>query len=260
MAFLFRSAAAISIIMCAPLAMADDKDKSPELREETRCFPAENIVKFISRFDGLKDSQRDSVDSNFNPSVEILDDGALPDRLYFKSGTVEETVLMEEDGQLPTFISRAKTADEETEICIQDKSRAGTPVDSPGAGLSMSFNIRYINRDGSYDMAELADGLKDGKSFYKKMVGGPAALLVPNMTHLVVSYEDEQVTPQIEAFNGDVRIDGLVTEPFDGAYVVTFKDLKKLGATHLKISGGDHFISPAPSIKTMKKFGIGGGG
>jgi len=260
MASLFRSVAVISIIMSAPLALADDKDNPPKLREEIRCFPAKDIKNFVMRFDSLKASQRDSVDAVFNPNFEIFDEGAFPDRFFLQHNDVQTDVLIEDDGLVPSFIDMLKAADDEGEMCIQDKARAGTPADSRGATFNMSLNIRYLNQSGVYDMDMLADGLKDGKSFYKKMVGGPMALLVPKMTHLVVSYEDEEVTPQIEAFNGDDRIDGLVTEPFDGAHVVTFKDLKKLGVTEIRISGGDHFISPTPSIETMKKFGIGGGG
>lgn len=258
MASFFRSFVAISLMMGAPLAMADDNDEALELREETRCFTAKGIRDFMGRFDGLKATQLDTLVASFRPRFEIKDEGALPDRFYLKSEGQEKDFVLDDDGGVPGFSSAVKGSSDESELCIMDKARAGTPVDQAGVNFSLPMSIRHINVSGNYDMAELADGLKDGKSFYKKMVGGPMAILVPKMTHIVVSYDDDEVTPQIEAFNGDDRIDGLVTEPFDGGHVVTFKDLKRLGATHLKVSGGEHSISPAPSIKTMKKFGIGG--
>ena len=249
----------ISLLAATPLAGAQSSDKTPELREETRCFPAKSIRNIYSRFDDLKASQRDTVDVFFQPQFIIQDEGALPDRLYLKHEAIETDLSMDEEGNLPGLAAKVKASHETAELCSQDKARAGAPVDEPGAGLSLGMNIRYINESGVYDMGEIEDGLKDGKSFYKKMVGGPMAILVPKMTHVVISYEDESLAPQIQAYKADAQIEGFEIEPFDGAHVIAVKDLKKLGATQLKISGGEHSLSPAPSIKTMKKFGIGDG-
>ncbi|MEP6343946.1 MAG: hypothetical protein ABJ275_11595 [Maricaulaceae bacterium] len=253
-----------SMVAIAPLSFAQDKDKDQdsettvELREEIRCFPAKGIRDFMGRFDSLEASQRDTIDVFFEPKFVIRDEGTYPDRYYLKQDGAEIDLPINEEGEVPDFVETVKNSAETSEICLQDKARAGTPVDQAGVSFSFPTSIRHIKADGTYDLATLKDGLKDGKSFYKKMVGGAMALLVPKMTHIVVSYDDETTAPQILAFKDDVALEGLESEFFDGAHVVRFKDLKKMGATHLKITGGDHSVAPAPSIKTMKKFGIGG--
>lgn len=259
MKHLIHISLALSCLALAPVSGAQDGEDPVELREETRCFAASNITGFVKRFDDLDASKRDSVDASIRPAIIINDEGDYPDRLYVQHGEQQDDVAIEGEGRMPTLIPLLKTAHEESEICLEDKARAGTPVSEPGASFNMSFSIRHINTSGTYAMAELEDGLKDGKSFYKKMVGGAMALLVPKMTHVVVAYEDDEANPQIDAYKGEERLGEFNIELFDGGHVIRLKDLKKLGATHLKVSGGEHFVSPAPSIKTMKRFGLGGG-
>lgn len=252
----------VSMVAIAPLSFAQDKDQESdaavELREETRCFPAKGIRDFVGRFDSLETSKRDTIDVFFEPKFVIRDDGTYPDRYYVKQGDKEIDLPINEEGEVPDFVETVKSSAETSEICLQDKARTGTPVDQAGVSFSLPTSIRHIKAEGTYDLETLKDGLKDGKSFYKKMVGGAMALLVPKMTHMLINYEDDTTPPQIQALNGETELEGLEYEIFQGAYVVKYKDLKKMGATHLKVTGGDHSIAPVPSIKTMKKFGIGG--
>lgn len=238
-------------------AVADDAEAAVELRDAIRCFPVKSIVNYMTRFDGLDDSRTDTLQANFKARMVIRDEGAYPDRVFLKSGDAETALVIAEDGRLQDFPPLAKAAPKDTEICVEDKARAGTPVDQPGASFSLPLSIELQNKSGTYKMAELVDGLKDGKAFYKKMVGGPLAMLVPKMTHLVISYDEDNVPLDIAVFKGDQLIDTPAVEAFSGAHVIRLKDLKNAGASHIKISGGAHNISPAPSIKTMKKFGFG---
>lgn len=241
----------------APLSAADEDAEVVELREETRCFPAKGIREFMGRFDDIEPSKRDNVDAFFRANFTIEDGGGYPDRFYIKQDAGEVDIAIDEEGLVPDFRETVKASSEGAELCVQDKARAGTPVDQDGGQFSLPLSVRFINTSGTYDLDELKDGLKDGKSFYKKMVGGPMAILVPKMTHMVVSYDDETTAPQISAFKDDVPIEGLESELFNGSHVVRFKDLTAMGATHLKVTGGEHTLSPVPSIKTMKKFGFG---
>lgn len=254
------------IILGAPAVMADDDesevaaevDVDVEVREETRCFPAEGIIGFMTRFDGLDETKTDTLHAVFAANINIEDEGGFPDRIYIKSGDQETDMPLDDEGLIQGFTPIIKAAPEGTEICIDDKARAGTPVDQPGATFSLPLSIRMKNESGTYDMAELKDALKDGKSFYKKMVGGAMALLVPKMTHLIVTYEEKETPLNLAVFNGDELIESPVAEVFNGGHVIRYKDLKKAGATRVEISGGEHRILPAPSIKTMEKFGFGG--
>ena len=247
-----------ALFFSASIGYADDEEEAVELREETTCFSVEGIADFMKRFDKLDESRTDTIHAIFQANLDVRDDGGFPDRFYLKSGDEENNLSFDDEGNIQEFTSLVKAAPEGTEICMQDKARAGTPVDQPGAVFNLPVSIRMKNQSGTYDIAELQDGLKDGKSFYKKMVGGAVALLVPKMTHLVVAYEDEATPLEFTVFNGDEPIAAPEAEAFNGGHVIRFKDLKKAGVTTLKVSGGAHHISPAPSVKTMKKFGIGG--
>lgn len=258
MRYFVTSFLSLSLWCSAPIALADDVEDIVELREETRCFAAKGIRDFMKRFDGLDDTKTDTLKAVFAANIDIRDEGSFPDRVYIKSGDDETNMPLDGEGVIQDFTQTVKTSPAEAELCIQDKARAGTPVNEPGAVLSLPLSVRMKNQSGRYDMAELQDGLKDGKSFYKKMVGGPAALLVPKMTHLVIAYDEDDVPLNLAVFKGDEPIDAPKVEPFNGAHVIRFKDLKKLDVTRIEISGGSHRISPAPSIETMKKFGFGG--
>jgi len=253
-----------SLSLCSVLSLsvftvsADESEEPVELREETRCFQAEGLINFIKRFDDLDESRTDTLHAVFEAKIEIRDEGEFPDSLYIKSGDQKTNMVLDDEGLIDGFETAIMAAEPESEICIQDKARAGTPVNQAGAVFNMPLSIRMKNTSGRYDMAELQDGLKDGKAFYKKMVGGAYALLVPKMTHLIVAYNEDDVPLNLSVFNNDAPIATPEAEPFNGAHVIRFKDLKKLGATHIEITGGPHRISPAPSVKTMKKFGFGG--
>jgi len=246
------------LLLSAPIGYADDEEEAVELRKETSCFPAEGIADFMKRFDELDASRTDTVHAVFEANISIRDEGGFPDRFYLKSGDEENTLSFDDEGIVQDFTPLIKAAPDGTEICMQDKARAGTSGDQPGVTFNLPVSIRMKNQSGTYDIAELQDGLKDGKAFYKKMVGGAMALLVPKMTHVVIAYEDEATPLDFTVFKGDEPIAAPESEAFNGGHVIRFKDLKKAGVTTLKVGGGAHTINPAPSVKTMKKFGIGG--
>lgn len=255
---IIRLSAILSIIATAPSAAAYSDHKDDELRSEIRCKPTKNVRKIESRFDDLKASKRDTVDAVVIPQIIIRDEGGLPDRIYLKHNDEEIDIAVNSYGKAPDLFTRIIASHEDTQVCVQDKARAGTSVDVPGAGLTLPISIRFKNNDGVYDMAEIDDGLKDGKSFYKKMAPGPMALLVPSLTHLVITYVDQSTPPQFVGYKGEELVGDVTIEPFDGSHVIKVKDLKDLGATHLKVLGGPHAMSPATSIKIMRKFGVSG--
>ncbi len=251
------------ICVSAPYVTADDQAdetaEPPALNEEFRCFSSTGIVNFMKRFDGLDEDKTDTIHAVFAANISVTDDGVLPDKVYIKSDTQETNLAFDEDGLIQDFEPSIKAAQEGSEICIQDTARAGTPVEQGRAVFNLPLSVRFKNMSGRYDIAELQDGLKDGKSFYKKMVGGAAALLVPKMTHMVISYDEEDALLNLAVFKGNEQIGTPEVEPFSGSHVIRFKDLKKAGATHIEISGGDHRLSPTPSVKIMEKYGFGGG-
>ena len=104
-------------------------------------------------------------------------------------------------------------------------------------------------------MAEISDGVKDGKSHYKKHLGGSAALFVPKMTHIAITYQVPDVTPNVSAI-----IDGETTpvtpEPYGDMWVIDVDALEDSEVETIRIEGGPYELYPVPSIKKMESLGI----
>lgn len=253
---------AVLLLGVSASAFAADEDDAAvvERREEIRCFPAKGIINFVKGFEGLDASRTDTIEAVFEANIEIHDGGALPERVFMRTGDEEVNLDLDDKGTMNDFAAISVTMSEETELCSQDKARAGQAIDpdKPASSFNVPMDIRFKNRSGVYDIAEVIDGLKDGKTFYKKMISGPASLLVPKMTHLMIDYKADDTPLELTAFNGDEPLATPNIEEFAGAYVLRLKDLKKAGATRLEVKGGVHSLSPTPSVKIMKKFGFGG--
>ena len=106
-------------------------------------------------------------------------------------------------------------------------------------------------------MTELKEGTKDGKSFYKKMIPAAVRMFMPETNYLAVNYDDLRVSgAEIYA-----RVDGkdipLTAELYKEKHVVSFKQLKDMGANALIVKGGAYSLQPTVSVKTMKRFGWG---
>ncbi|MGJ8563769.1 MAG: hypothetical protein ACSHXY_09465 [Alphaproteobacteria bacterium] len=244
---------AVSASMSSP---AFSKDKS-DTREAPECLPAEDIIKLFSKFDGLKPERRDTLEAALAARF-IADTPPMPDRLYMKDGGVETPFTIEADGQISDF-SKLKKGSKDTELCVDDPSRAGLKRKDDGLSFSIDFDIKFKKSGGSHSLAELEDGTDDGKSFYKKLFPGPAKLLVPKMTHVAVTYKDKGIQPNIHAMKADAALQGLIIEPFAGMHVIDIAAFKNMGADTLAISGGAYTLEPVPSIKKMKSLGFGEG-
>ena len=233
-------------------AFADDKDEAPQLRERINCFPAKSIAKFVSKFQGLDVDKRDTVDMMFAAKFEVKDGGALPDRIFMRNNGVEDNFTLEPDGNVPDFI-KIGSASEEVELCSDDPSRAGTPR---GEGINFSINndVHFLENTGYHDMASLKEGLKDGKSHYKKMVPGPMRMMVPKLTYVMIEYDAEDRVPQYSAMKGQEVVAGLTHETFCKTAMIKVEDIEDLGGDGLKVMGGSYNLTPVPKPKTLAKF------
>ena len=140
------------------------------------------------------------------------------------------------------------------ELCVDDPTRVGLPMDEDGVSFSVDFEVRYKQTDGVHMIDELKDGTKDGKSYYKKIVPAPVRLFLPKFDHVTITPEIENAALIIKAQMDDAILPGLTVEEFHGSYVVDVDELENLGADRLVIQGGAYYMEPTPSIKAMKKF------
>jgi len=244
---------ALAGLLISMPALAEDKeDTAPKLRELVNCFPAKDIMKFVSKFQNIDAEKRDTVDMIFSAKFKANDGGVLPERIFIRDNGVEQNFKLAPDGEVPDF-KNIGTASEAAELCSEDPSREGTPQ-GEGLNFSISSDVHFLTNTGYHDMASLEDGLKDGKSHYKKMVPGPMRMLVPSLKYVMIEYETEDTPPQYSAMKGDTPVEGLDHVTFCELPIIKVKDLEDLGADGLKVMGGAYKLSPVPGVKTLAKF------
>ena len=247
----------LKAIICAGLmlsapAFADDKEEAPALRERINCFPAKNIRTMAAKFQKIDADKRDTVDMIFAAIFTAKDGGALPDRLFIREEGAEQNFTLNADGSVPDF-ARIGSVSEDAELCMEDPSREGTPR-GEGLKLSIGSDVQFLENTGYHDMATLKDGLKDGKTHYKKMVPAPMRMLVPKLNYVMIVYDAEKTSPQFTAMKGQTPIDGLDHEIFCDNAMINIKDMEALGADGLKVMGGAYKLTPVPGPKMLAKF------
>lgn len=249
---IYRAIALGALLMSTP-AFAEDKEvEAPKLRELVSCFPAENITKMVAKFQSLGADKRDTVDMLFEATFKVKDGGELPARIFTRDAGVEKNFTLNPDGSVPDF-DKIGTVSESAELCAEDPSREGTPR-GQGISFSMSNDVHFLTNSGYHDLATLQDGLKDGKSHYKKMVPGAMRMLVPTLKYVMIEYDVEDTPPQFTAMKGQEPVEGLQHETFCELAMIKVKDLEKLGADGLKVMGGSYSLTPVPGVKTLQKF------
>jgi len=245
--------------MCPSIVHADEFDREG-IRGEIYCFPDKHVTKMVDKLDELKPSKRDVVDINIDPKFLLLDGGELPDRYFLRSKNgVETDFTVTAEGRVPDFmdiINRQGHERGENEVCIQDKARIGRPNDDEGLYFEMGLTPYFSNHSGTYDMALLREGTTDGKSIYKCMIPSLARVFMPDTNHIAVSYDEKTTPPNITAFK-DGEVFSVPTEFYNDAHVFDLKPLRKNGFDEIRVEGGRHRLAPVPSIKTMKRYGVG---
>ena len=242
-------------VLCAAAtsAFAD----TPDLRGETFCFPAKDVPKLVSELAEVKPERRNIVDVRLQPRFIIKDEGVWPDRFYLaKEGElVTDLPFSRETGAVPSFISAA-TARPDTDICVDDPTRADRPEDDEGLYFEMGLSPLFKSTSGEHSLAELQEAAKDGKKFYKKMLPGAIALFMPDTDYFGIRMIDRKSVPSATAVSGGVR-KSLALEAVKDMWVVSLDDVEDANAERLIISGGAYDLQPVPSPKTLRRFGMG---
>jgi len=244
-------------------AIADDFDREGK-RGESYCFPAKYAIKTIEQLASIDADKKDIVEIIMQPKFKIYDGGALPEKYYLKPAgrDVEDGAkpvtpfTINADGSVPDFIEKVSRANNKDDICIDDKARAGLPEDDESLYFEMGLTPYFKNRSGTHTVQELLRGVKDGKSQYKKMIPAAIRMFMPDTDYLHVKYELPSTPPQITAYRGNVG-SNVQSEFYNEGYVFALKDIRRLKAERVEITGGTYKLAPVPNIKTMKKFGIG---
>jgi hypothetical protein len=230
---------------------------TPALRGETFCFPAKDVPKLVSELAEVKDKRRNIVDVRLDPKFIIKDGGVWPDRFYLaKDGElVTDLPFSRETGAVPSFLPAA-TERPDTDICVDDPTRAERPADDEGLYFEMGLSPLFKSTPGQHAISELEEAAKDGKSFYKKMLPSVVAMFMPDTDYFAVKMKDRAAVPMVSAETAaDIR--KLPLEQVKDMWIVSLEDIKDAEAMKIIVQGGAYDLQPVPSPKTLRRFGWG---
>lgn len=253
MRFLMITSAALMLV--SP-AMADDFNRDSP-RELVYCFPAKYVVDIDDKLSKMDADRRDVVDIQMKPTFKIYDGGALPDRYFLRTDSMETPFTVQADGTVPDFLDVVRAAKGEGDLCIEDAARVGRPGDDEGLYFEMGLTPYFQTPGPVYNYDLLKEGTKDGKALYKTMIPAVARLFMPDTDYLSVQFDDPIATPRVTALKDGSPIGTIATEPYGEGHVFSRKAVRDKGADSIEIAGGPHRLAPVPSIKTMRRFGIG---
>ena len=228
------------------------------LRGETYCYPAKEVPKIVGELAEVKAERRNIVDVRLQPRFIIKDGGVWPDKFYLaKDGDlVVDLPFSRQSGAVPNFIDAA-IANPETDICIDDPTRADRPEDDEGLYFEMGLAPLFKVTTGEHDFAELEEAAKDAKKFYKKMLPSIASMFMPDTDYFAIKMIDRTAVPTAFAsFNGSETELSLVH--VDEMWVVSLDDIAEIEGASLNVRGGPYDLQPVPSPKTLRKFVVRG--
>lgn len=230
---------------------------SEDLRGETFCFPAKDVPKLVEELAEVDADRRDVVDVRLQPRFIIKDGGVWPDRFYLaKDGDViVDLPFSRETGDVPSFLDSTRLRPD-TDICVDDPTRAARPADDEGLYFEMGLSPLFHNETGTYSLAELQEGAKDGKKFYKKMLPGAVAMFMPDTDYFAVKMAERDARPTVMALTEEGETE-LTLETVKDMWIVSLDEIEDLKATGIAIRGGDYELQPVPSPGTLRRFGWG---
>ena len=135
---------------------------------------------------------------------------------------------------MPNFIEAA-IARPDTDICVDDPTRAEKPADDEGLYFEMGLSPLFKSTPGQHSLAELEEAAKDGKSFYKKMLPGALAVFMPDTDYFAIKMVDRKAVPMAKALSGEDE-KSLELEAVNDMWVVSLDDIEDFEATHLAVS------------------------
>ena len=211
------------------------------------CFPIESASGRIKAA-SLEPDRRDTVDTFLEAYFADVEKRSLPMKLYLKHDGTRKHFVVNEIGEVEDFHTKVLGAPDEAVIC-------GSMREDGKIGLGMSTSVKFKTNSGIHSLTEISDGVRDGKSHYKKNLGGVQAMFVPRMTHIAIVYADADAVPNVSAVTSGLRVP-VEFETYGEMLVIDVEALEQSNAETITIGGGLYELFPVPSIKKMKSLGI----
>lgn len=242
---------AATVIGLTSINAAAEDISSPAAAE--KCFSAKGLVKFYDKMSELKPARTDTLEAVMTAAFEREDDSQALPNFWARSEGVDTPFNVAADGRVTDFHQKLQGLPITAELCGQVLTKEG---ETSKIGMNIDNDVLFKNRTGPYSLAELQDGVADGKSFYKKMFGGPIALLVPKMTHLSLEYLYKDTPLNVSFTQAGQAVSRPPVEQFGKTFVIALEDIEASGADTMTVGGGAFKLMPSPSVKKMKSLGF----
>lgn len=247
--FFAASLTALLLVTTAP-ARADDV---PKPLGEEYCLPTGGINDTLAKFDSLKPEKRDTVGPDLSLAFELEEGENMPDRVELRDKDIVIPVQFNDENRSIGFVDQLRAVSNEASLCIIDPARADRTREDRGFLVDISMGVRFKETPGTHPLSQIEDGMKDGRSHYKKMAGA-MGFMVPKFDYLAVAGEDDATPPRLWATANGVDLGEPEYELYDGARMVSVKALEKMGADGVRIEDGYYRMSPSPDAETVAKF------
>jgi hypothetical protein len=238
------------ILTAAAPAFAEE---AAEPLGEEYCLPAGGIGETIEKFDSLKAEKRDTVGADLSLGVELDDDELMPERIELRDGGTILPLQFNERNRSIGLIDQLRQISQEASLCIVDPARADRSRANRGFTVEINMGVRFKETPGTHTLEQIEDGLKDGRSHYKKMVGA-MGFMVPKFDYIAVAGDDDANPPRVWATANGADLGEPEFEMYDGARMVAFDILEDMGADGVRIEDGYYRMSPSPDAETVEKF------
>lgn len=243
-------ATALMALSLATPAYAQD---AAELLEADYCRPAGGVSETLAKFDSLKASKRDTVGPDLTLRLALDEDEPMPERVELRDGETVLPITFDADNASIGFTDQIRQVSDAASLCIVDPDRAGRTRTDRGFGVNMNMGVRFKDTPGTHSLTQIEDGMKDGRSHYKKMAGA-MGFMVPKFDYIAVAGQDKTNPPHVWATANGLDLGQPEFELYDGARMIGLKTLEAMGADGVRIEPVDYRMSPSPDAKTVAKF------
>lgn len=238
------------LLMASVPAFAED---APQPMGEEYCLPAGGIGDTVAKFDSLKPGKRDTVGPDLTLAFALDEGETMPEQVELRDDDLVLPLVFDDKNKSVGFIDQLRQVSTEASLCIIDPARADRTRADRGFSVDINMGVRFKDTPGAHSMAQLEDGMKDGRSHYKKMVGA-MGFMVPKFDYIAVAGDDKTTPPRVWATMDGVDLGEPSFETYDGARMIAMDALEEMGADGVRIEDGYYRMSPSPDAETVAKF------
>ncbi|GHA90035.1 hypothetical protein GCM10009069_11500 [Algimonas arctica] len=243
-------APSLATLLLVTAAQAED---APKPLSDEYCMPAGGIHDTIAKFDSIKPEKRDTVGPDLSLTFKLQENEIMPERVELRDADTVSPVQFNDKNRSIGFIDQLRAVSDAASLCIIDPARADRTREDRGFIVDINMGVRFKDTPGTHSLSQIEDGMKDGRSHYKKMVGA-MGFMVPKFDYIAVAGEDDSAPPRVWATAEGVDLGEPDFELYDGARMVSIKALEKMGADGVRVEEGYYRMSPSPDAKTVAKF------